>query len=113
MWIDIAVHGLMGSQIGRDPLLRQLRNQLRGALSSEYATGGALTALAQAGIELTRTGSLELNETRFDEALADGTAGLAALFTGSTGNPGVFAGLDVCSMATPRATASCPARASS
>jgi flagellar hook-associated protein 2 len=82
------------ASIGRDPLLRQLRNQLRGALSSEYATGGALTALAQAGIELTRTGSLELNETRFDEALADGTAGLAALFTGSTGNPGVFAGLD-------------------
>lgn len=82
------------TSIGRDPLLRQLRNQLRSALSSEYATGGALTALAQAGVELTRTGTLELNTARLDEALAGGTASLAALFTGTDGNPGVFAGLD-------------------
>jgi flagellar hook-associated protein 2 len=82
------------TSIGRDPLLRQLRNQLRSALSSEYATGGALTALSQAGVELTRTGTLELNAARLDEALAGGTAGLAALFTGTEGNPGVFAGLD-------------------
>ncbi len=82
------------TSIGRDPLLRQLRNQLRAALSSEYATGGALTALAQAGVELTRTGTLELNTARLDEALAGGTAALAALFTGTSGNPGVFAGLD-------------------
>lgn len=82
------------TSIGRDPLLRQLRNQLRAALSSEYATGGALTALAQAGVELTRTGTLELNTARLDDALAGGTAGLAALFTGTDGNPGVFTGLN-------------------
>jgi flagellar hook-associated protein 2 len=82
------------TSIGRDPLLRQLRTQLRSALSSEYATGGALTALAQAGVELSRTGTLELNETRFDEAVADGTTALSALFAGTTGTPGVFAGLD-------------------
>lgn len=82
------------TSIGRDPLLRQLRNQLRSALSSEYATGGALTALAQAGVELTRTGTLELNAARLDEAVTGGTAALAALFTGTDGNPGVFAGLD-------------------
>jgi flagellar hook-associated protein 2 len=82
------------TSIGRDPLLRQLRSQLRSTLSSEYATGGALTALSQAGVELTRTGTLELNTARLDEALAGGTAGLAALFTGTAGNPGVFAGLD-------------------
>lgn len=82
------------SSIGRDPLLRQLRNQLRAALSQEYATGGALTALSQAGIELTREGTLTLNATRLDEAIAAGTADLAALFTGDGTGTGVFAGLD-------------------
>ncbi|MGD9905845.1 MAG: flagellar filament capping protein FliD [Vicinamibacterales bacterium] len=82
------------TSIGRDPLLRQLRSQLRGALSQEYATGGALTALAQAGIELTRTGTLSLNEARLSEAVAGGTTALAALFTGDATTPGVFAGLD-------------------
>jgi flagellar hook-associated protein 2 len=82
------------TSIGRDPLLRQLRSQLRSALSAEYATGGALTALAQAGIELTRTGTLQLNEARFTEAVAGGTAALAALFTGTGATAGVFAGLD-------------------
>jgi flagellar hook-associated protein 2 len=82
------------ASIGRDPLLRQLRGQLRSALSQEYATGGALTALSQAGIQLTRSGTLELNETAFNAAVAGGTANLAALFTGTDGTPGVFAGLD-------------------
>jgi len=82
------------SSIGRDPLLRQLRAQLRGALSQEYATGGALTALSQAGIQLTRTGTLELDETQLGEAIAAGTATLATLFTGDDVTPGVFAGLD-------------------
>lgn len=82
------------ASIGREPLLRQLRNQLRGALSQEYATGGALTALSQAGIELTREGTLTLNSARLDEAIAAGTADLAALFTGDDTTTGVFAGLD-------------------
>jgi flagellar hook-associated protein 2 len=82
------------ASIGRDPLLRQLRSQLRAALSQEYATGGALTALSQAGIELTRSGTLSLDEARFAEAVAGGTTALSALFTGDGTTPGVFAGLD-------------------
>ncbi|MGE0813490.1 MAG: flagellar filament capping protein FliD [Vicinamibacterales bacterium] len=80
--------------IGRDPLLRQLRDQLRSAFTSEYATGGALTTLSQAGIELTRSGTLELNETTFAAATASGTAELEKLFVGSGGVTGVFKSLD-------------------
>ncbi len=81
------------SSIGRDPLLSQVRGQLRATLTSEYATGGAYSALSQAGIEFTRTGQLELNETTFNAA-AGSTAELARLFSGSAGTPGAFSALD-------------------
>ena len=80
------------SSIGRDPLLAQIRNQLRGKLTSEYA-GGGLTSLSQAGIEFTRQGTLELNQTTFT-AVAGRAADLAALFAGTTTTPGAFASLD-------------------
>ena len=79
--------------IGRDPVLRQLRNQLRSTLSGEYATGGAFTSLSQVGIEFTRTGTMAVNETVLTEALKNGPV-VAALFTGAAGTPGAFAALD-------------------
>ena len=81
------------SSIGRDPLLAQVRSQLRSALSGEYASGGAFTALSQIGVEFTRTGQLQLNETTFSGVAAN-TAGLSSLFAGTSGTPGVFAALD-------------------
>jgi flagellar hook-associated protein 2 len=82
------------TSIGRDPLLRQLRDQLRHAFPTDYATGGELSTLAQAGISLTRTGQLELDEAAFAEATKDGMADLEALFVGGGGVTGVFASLD-------------------
>jgi len=82
------------TSIGRDPLLRQIKDQVRASLASQYATGGALSALSQAGIEFTRTGTLALNEATLASALASGTADLERLFAGSTGTPGAFAALD-------------------
>ncbi len=81
------------ASIGRDPLLSQIRNQLRGTLTSEYTTSGAFTALAQVGIEFTRQGTLELNEATFS-AVAANTTELARLFSGTTAMPGAFASLD-------------------
>ena len=81
------------SSIGRDPLLAQVRGQLRTALSGDYATGGAFTALSQVGIEFTRQGTLQLNETTFGAAAA-ATADLSRIFAGTTGTPGAFATLD-------------------
>lgn len=82
------------TSIGRDPLLRQLRDQLRSAFTKDYATGGTYATLAQAGISLTRTGTLELDETAFAEATKNGTADVEALFAGGSGVTGVFASLD-------------------
>ncbi|MCC7416261.1 MAG: flagellar filament capping protein FliD [Acidobacteria bacterium] len=78
--------------IGRDPLLRQLRNSLRAAFSSSYAsTGSALEYASRAGIEFTRSGTLEFNEETFDAAAVAGTTEIAKLFAGDSSTPGIFA----------------------
>jgi flagellar hook-associated protein 2 len=82
------------SSIGRDPLLRQIKDQVRATLVGQYGTGGAFSALSQVGIEFTRTGTLTLNEATLTAAIANGTADLEKLFAGSTGTPGAFAVLD-------------------
>lgn len=82
------------TSIGRDPLLRQLRNQLRSTLVGQYSSGGAFSALSQVGIEFTRTGTLEVNDATLTAALKSGTADLGELFAGTTASPGAFAALE-------------------
>ncbi len=82
------------SSIGRDPLLRQIKDQVRASLVGQYSTGGAFSALSQVGIEFTRTGTMALNAGMLTSALANGTVDLEKLFAGSTGTPGAFAALD-------------------
>lgn len=82
------------ASIGRDPLLRQLKEELRTNLVSQFATGGAFTALSQVGIELTRTGQLQLDDKKLTAALASGTADVEKLFVGVSGTAGAFATVD-------------------
>jgi flagellar hook-associated protein 2 len=76
--------------IGRDPMFRGLRNDLRAGLSANYDAGGSLTALAQAGIEFDRTGKLTINDTLLEEALDSSSTDLRKLFMGDGVNPGAF-----------------------
>lgn len=80
------------ASIGRDPLLRQLRDQIRSNVVSEYATGGAYTSLSQVGVTLSRTGQMEFDEAAFSAAVANGTADVDRLF--ANGGTGVFASID-------------------
>lgn len=80
------------ASIGRDPLLRQLRDQIRSSVVSEYATGGAYTSLSQVGVTLSRTGQMEFNEAAFSAAVASGTADIDRLFAND--GAGVFASID-------------------
>lgn len=82
------------SSIGRDPLMRQLKDEMRMTLVGQFSTGGAFTSLSQIGLEFTRTGQLELNETTLTSAIANGTADLEKLFAGVSGTAGAFATLD-------------------
>jgi flagellar hook-associated protein 2 len=81
------------SSIARDPLVRQVRNTLRSALSASYGAG-ATNNLSQIGVEFNRNGgTLTLNDAHFDAAVKNGSATLSTLFAGTEATPGVFASI--------------------
>jgi flagellar hook-associated protein 2 len=79
------------TSIGRDPVIRQLRNGLRAALSSSYATGGIFDNLSQVGVEFTQAGTLQVNGAMFTSAVKSGRADFGKLFAGGGGVDGAFA----------------------
>jgi flagellar hook-associated protein 2 len=82
------------TSIGRDPLLSQLRTQLRSSLNTEYDAGGAFTYLSQIGVEFTQSGTLQVNNSMFASATANGGAALSKLLVGTSGTPGAFASIN-------------------
>lgn len=72
------------SSIGRDPLLRGLRNRLRSAIGAAYS-GGVFSRLSEVGVEFTQTGTLQLNQTVFAAAVSDHPDDLRQLFAGAGG----------------------------
>ena len=78
------------NNIGRDALLRGLRNELRGELNREYATGGTYTYLSQVGVGFDRSGKLTFDEKKFAEATKNGNGEVMKLFAGANGVDGAF-----------------------
>ena len=76
--------------IGRDGLVRGLRNSMRQTLSQAYSVGGAFSYLAEVGIGADAAGDLTLDATLFDAALQDSRTDLESLFTGGGGAAGAF-----------------------
>jgi flagellar hook-associated protein 2 len=70
--------------IGNDPLLRQLRSNLRSALLGSHGDG-TVTHLTEVGVEFTRDGKLKLERSTFEAALAAHGDDLRALFAGPSG----------------------------
>ncbi len=81
------------ASVGRDPLLRGLRNMLRSVFSADYPSGGSLTSLAVVGIEFQRTGKLSFNSTAFDKAVASDFTNVRRLFAGDGTQTGAFAAI--------------------
>jgi flagellar hook-associated protein 2 len=77
------------ASIGRDPLLRGLRDALRSAVGDEY-TGGVRKRLGEIGIGFDMTGKMTLDQTRFDDALNSAPADVQLLLSGSDGTGGAF-----------------------
>jgi flagellar hook-associated protein 2 len=78
------------ASIGRDPLLRGVREALRDAVSDEYTDGGDLTRLAEIGVGFDMTGKMILDETLFADRLADSPADVQLLLSGTDGAGGAF-----------------------
>ncbi len=72
------------TSIGRDSLLRQLKNSLRNDLLGPHGSG-TLTRLSEVGVEFTTSGTLSLDTSRLDAAVATDAADVRDLFAGTTG----------------------------
>lgn len=79
--------------IGRDGLLRGLRTRMRELITSEYAVGGALSSLAEVGVEFQSDGKLTFDKNLFSEKATASLADVEKLFLGSSGGTGVFAAI--------------------
>ncbi|MBL4817211.1 MAG: flagellar filament capping protein FliD [Shewanella sp.] len=75
-----------------DALPRSIQSQLRGALSSVYATESGSLSLAALGITTQRDGSLAIDDDVLDAALSDNLDNMKEMFTNET--TGVMAKLD-------------------
>ena len=89
-----AAAGGDGTAIGRDPLVRGLATALRSTMTAAYSNSGALGYLSQLGVEFTQSGTLQLNQSVFQAAVANGTADAEKLLVGTDDAPGAFATLD-------------------
>ncbi len=78
------------SSIGRNPMVRGLQTDMRNSLLQVQTTGGTYDNLSQIGLEFTRTGTLELNEAKFNEAMRTRPDDVKALLAGN-GSSGAFA----------------------
>lgn len=72
------------TSIGHNPVLRQLRNQIRSLLLTNNSAL-SIKNLSQAGIEFTPGGQLKLNAKVFDAAVQDHAADIETMFTSTTG----------------------------
>lgn len=77
------------SGIGRDPLLRGLRDSLRASMTSEYGDG-TFTRLAEVGIGFDKAGKVTIDKTVLNTALDASTPDVQALFGGADGTGGAF-----------------------
>ena len=73
-----------GGALAGDGTLRLMQDQLRGIFNTP-ATGGTLTSLAQVGIAFQKDGSLALDSSKLDSAIAANFSDVTNLFSSSTG----------------------------
>jgi flagellar hook-associated protein 2 len=67
--------------IGRDPLVRSLRDSLRATLLG-LQNGGTFTRLAEVGVEFETTGQISIDRDRLTAALNESATDVQQLFTG-------------------------------
>jgi flagellar hook-associated protein 2 len=78
------------TSIGRDPVLKSLRDSLRTAMLGEYTEGGDYSRLSLAGVAVDSTGKLKLDKAKLKDALDASTSSVQKLFAGTDGTGGIF-----------------------
>jgi flagellar hook-associated protein 2 len=77
-----------------DPVLRESLGDLRNVLLTPNSNGGVYKYLAEIGISLTSSGTLQFDESTFDQAVSTNPADLQKLLVGDGTNQGVFQNLE-------------------
>ena len=77
-------NGTGAGSLAGDGTLRLMQDQLRGIFNTP-ASGGTLTSLAQVGIAFQKDGSLALDSSKLDSAIATNFSDVTNLFSSSTG----------------------------
>ncbi|MDQ8024132.1 MAG: flagellar filament capping protein FliD [Moraxellaceae bacterium] len=73
--------------LNSDAAVRSIQSQLRATVSGTLS-GGTLTRMSEVGIKIAVDGSLSLDSTKFQAALADPTKNVSALFADTNGVAG-------------------------
>jgi len=73
-----------------DSIMRQALQDLRSVILGSNSNGGTYQYLAEIGVELTASGELKFDETKFNTAMDSNPAEVEKLFQGTTLVPGVF-----------------------
>jgi flagellar hook-associated protein 2 len=76
-----------------DPVLRESLGDLRNVLLTPNPNSGVYKYLAEVGISLTSSGTLQFDESTFDQAISTNPADLQKLVAGDGTNQGVFEAL--------------------
>ncbi|WP_018605777.1 flagellar filament capping protein FliD [Uliginosibacterium gangwonense] len=74
--------------LAADSTVRTIQNQLR-SLATSSVGSGSITRLADVGISIDSSGTMSLNSTKFQAALASSPSGVANLFTKTTSSNGI------------------------
>jgi flagellar hook-associated protein 2 len=82
------------ASLGRDPVMRTLRNTLRSALTAAYNTGGPFKYLSEIGVEMTQSGTIQIKDSVFNDAIKNGASNATTLLAGTTGTPGALASIN-------------------
>lgn len=83
------------ASIGRDPILRGLREAMGNAMRANYASGGSYPALSMVGVGFDMSGKLTLDSAALQDALNTAPVNVQGLFSGTDGTGGVFGTLDL------------------
>lgn len=78
--------------IGRDPMVRGLRDALRFTMLG--AESGTLARLPEVGINFDRSGMIEIDEDALADAIGASSSDVQALFSGADGDAGRFGALE-------------------
>jgi flagellar hook-associated protein 2 len=82
--------GITGSLAG-NTTFRYLKNQIRSLFTDESSTAsGEYGYFASIGVEMTKSGQLEFNETQFTGAVADSFSDLVTMLTADTNDQSIY-----------------------